>query len=196
MAAGRESGQSVLEKHGLMSARWSGSRSHPNASGPQLGRPAVRRPQQDPRAAWRDADASSPSSRPGRKPDSFYRLAVAAAVLHLRDRAALEFNPIAQLAGVKRLADRNHAGEIWRRGLCLRDLLTEAIGNTLAGAEGEDVAALRLVLEKASSGNTLTSVAVELGIRRESLSRGIWTQATGLVWERLKPRLVALENAN
>lgn len=177
-----------------MSGNWPGPRSQPHASAPQLGRPAVRRPQQDARAAWRDADALSPSSRPGRKPDSFYRLAVAAAILHLHDRAALEFNPLAQLAGVKRLADRNHASEIWRKGLCLRDLLTEAIADTLAGAGGEDVAALRLVLEKASSRNTLTSVAAELGIRRESLSRGIWTQATGLVWERLKPRLLALEN--
>ena len=184
----------MLERHSPMSSSWSGSRSQRNATAPQLGRPAVRRPQQDSRAAWRDADASSPAGRPGRKPDSFYRLAVAAAILHLHDRAALEFNPLAQLAGVKRLADRSHADEIWRRGLCLRDLLTEAIGNTLAGAEGEDVAALRLVLQKTSSGNTLTSVAAELGIRRESLSRGIWTQATGLVWERLKPRLLALEN--
>lgn len=144
--------------------------------------------------AWRCDEASPPASRPGRKPDSFYRLAVAAAILHLGDRAALEFNPLAQLTGVKRLADRNHTGRIWRRGLCLRDLVTEAIGDTMAGAKGEDIAALRLVLEKASSGHTLTSVAAELGIRRESLSRGIWTQATGLVWERLKPRLLALES--
>lgn len=32
-------------------------------------------------------------SRPGRRPDSFYRLAVASAILHLGDRAALEFKP-------------------------------------------------------------------------------------------------------
>jgi len=92
------------------------------------------------------------------------------------------------------LADQRHTDKIWRRGLCLRDLVTAAIGDTIAGAEGEDVATLRLVLEKASSGSTLTQVAAELGIRRESLSRGVWTQATGLVWERLKPRLLALEN--
>jgi hypothetical protein len=75
----------------------------------------------------------------------------------------------------------------------LRELLTEATDDILSRAQGEDVAPLRLLLERTSSGSTLTSVAAELGVRRESLSRGVWTQATGLVWERLKPRLLALE---
>ena len=174
-----------------MSSRWSGPRSQRNADG--FGRPVVRRSQQDSRAASHDAEASSSATRPGRKPDSFYRLAVASAILHLHDRAALEFNPLAQLSGVRRLAALNHAGDIWGRGLCLRELLTEATEDVLSRVRGEDVAPLRLVLERASSGNTLTSIAAELGTRREALSRGIWTQATSLVWERLKPRLLALE---
>ena len=75
----------------------------------------------------------------------------------------------------------------------MRELLTEATEVVLSRVHGEDVAPLRLVLERTSSGSTLTSVAAELGVRRESLSRGVWTRATGLVWERLKPRLLALE---
>ena len=191
MAEKRKPDQGALEGHGTMSTRWSEPRSQRNADG--FGRPVVRRSQQGSRAMWDDADASPPASRPGRRPDSFYRLAVAAAILHLHDRAALEFNPLAQLSGVRRLADRNYAGDIWGRGLCLRELLTEATEVVLSRVHGEDVAPLRLVLERTSSGSTLTSVAAELGVRRESLSRGVWTRATGLVWERLKPRLLALE---
>jgi hypothetical protein len=133
-------------------------------------------------------------ARPGRKPASFYRLAVGSAILHLHDRASLECNALAQLAGVSRLADERYPGKIWRRGLCLRDLLTEAIEDTIKAADGDDMDTIRLVLTRAASGNTLASVARELGIRRESLSRGLWSRVTALVWERLKPRLLTLES--
>ena len=88
----------------------------------------------------------------GRKPDAFYRVAVGAALLHLADRAALECSPLAQLPGVVRLADGRYPGKIWRRGLCLRDLLTQAVVNRAAG------------------GDTLTAIARDLGLWRESLS--------------------------
>jgi hypothetical protein len=133
-------------------------------------------------------------ARPGRKPGSFYRLAVGSAILHLRDRAWLECNALAQLAGVRRLADERYPGKIWRRGLCLRDLLSEAIEDTVEAADGDDMETIRFVLTRAASGNTLSSVARELGIRRESLSRGLWSRITALVWERLKPRLLTLES--
>jgi len=133
-------------------------------------------------------------ARPGRRPASFYRLAVGSAILHLHDRASLECNALAQLAGVKRLADERYPGKIWRRGLCLKDLLTEAIDDTIEAADGDDMDTVRFVLTRAASGNTLSSVARELGIRRESLSRGLWSRITALVWERLKPRLLTLES--
>ncbi|MDP2950539.1 MAG: hypothetical protein Q8P22_13525 [Chloroflexota bacterium] len=132
--------------------------------------------------------------RPGRRPASFYRLAVGSAILHLHDRASLECNALAQLAGVRRLADERYPGKIWRRGLCLRDLLTEAIDDTIEAADGDDLATLRIVISRAAAGNTLTTIAAELGIRRESLSKGLWSRITALVWERLKPRLLALED--
>jgi hypothetical protein len=95
---------------------------------------------------------------------------------------------------VRKLADERYPGKIWRRGLCLRDLLREAIDTTIDDAEGDDMEKVRFVLTRAVSGGTLSAIASELGIRRESLSRRLWSRITGLVWERLKPRLVALES--
>lgn len=138
-------------------------------------------------------EPSQTPARGGRKPDAYYRIAVGAALLHLKDRAALECNALAQLPGVGRLADERYAGKIWRRGLCLRDLLTEAVDQMLEAAGGEDLEAMRLVLNRAAGGDTLTAIARDLGLRRESLSRGLWSRVTTLLWERLKPRLVALE---
>lgn len=131
--------------------------------------------------------------RPGRKPDSFFRLAVGAAILHLDDRAFLEFNALAQIPFVKAQAQQDHPGKIWRNGLCLRRLLKEAIQDTIDAADGNDLERLRFVLLGASSGETLTGLAADLGVRRESLSRGLWSTATALVWERLKGRLMALD---
>jgi hypothetical protein len=76
----------------------------------------------------------------------------------------------------------------------LRDLLTEAIDDTIEAANGDDMETMRFVLTRAAVGNTLSSVAGEVGIRRESLSRGLWSRITALVWERLKPRLLTLES--
>lgn len=140
-----------------------------------------------------DVQEAQGPARPGRRPDSFYRLAVGSAILHLHERASLECNALAQLTGVRRVADERYPGKIWRRGLCLRDLVTEAIAATIDAADGDDLATLRLVVDRAADGNTLTAIAAELGIRRESLSRGLWSRITALVWERLKPRLLALE---
>lgn len=134
------------------------------------------------------------AARPGRRPDSYYRLAVGAAVLHLGDRAALECNILAQLNAVRRLADERYPGKIWRRGLCLRELIQEAIDETIEDADGEDLDRIRLVLARAASGATLSEIARELGIRRESLSRRLWSRITALIWERLKPRLLTLES--
>ena len=117
-----------------------------------------------------------------------------AAVLHLGDRAALECNILAQLNAVRRLADERYPGKIWRRGLCLRELIQEAIDETIEDADGEDLDRIRLVLARAASGATLSEIARELGIRRESLSRRLWSRITALIWERLKPRLLTLES--
>lgn len=133
--------------------------------------------------------------RPGRRPDAYYRVAVGSAILNLSDRASLECNALAQLTAVRKLADGRYPGKIWRRGLCLRDLVQEAIDETIEAADGQDLERVRFVLTKAASGETLTSIARELGIRRESLSRRLWSRITGLVWERLKPRLLALETS-
>jgi hypothetical protein len=145
------------------------------------------------RSEDRSALGAQAPSRPGRRPDSFYRVAVGSAILNLQDRASLEFNVLAQLSAVRRLADERYAGKVWRRGLCLRDLITEAIDETVEASDGDDLATLRLVVGRAAEGHSLTAIAADLGIRRESLSRGLWARATGLIWERLKPRLLALE---
>lgn len=131
-------------------------------------------------------------ARPGRRPTAFYKLSVGAAILHLGDRAFLEVSPLAQLPAVKRLAEE-HPGEIWRRGLSLRGLLNQAIQDTIEAADGDDMEVFRSVLLRAAAGETLTAIAADLGIRRESLSRGHWFVITGFVWERLKARLAALE---
>lgn len=73
------------------------------------------------RARRRDRTPARPQEpqapgRSGRRPDSFYRVAVASAILHLGDRASLEFNALAQLAAVRRLAYQRYPGKIWRRG--------------------------------------------------------------------------------
>ncbi len=174
-----------------MNARSAGQRGQEYAAA--LAGP-IRVREQNLRTSTGSADEHVSAARSGRKPDSFYRSALASAVLHLHDRASLEFNPLAQLPGVKRLADLRYGDKIWRKGLCLRDLLTEAIGDVLAAADDEELRPVRLVLERACSGSTLTNVAAELGVRRESLSRGLWRKVTALVWERLKPRLLTLEN--
>lgn len=153
------------------------------------GRRAARSNESDPTAQGDRA------VRPGRRPDSYYRLAVGAAVLHLNDRAVLECSPLAQLTAVKKLADARYPGQIWRKGLCLRGLVQQAIDETIEAADGDDLERIRLVLTKAASGETLSCIARELGMHRESLSRRLWTRATGLVWERLKPRLLALESS-
>ena len=56
------------------------------------------------------------TTRAGRKPDSFYRLAVGAAVLHLNDRASLECNALAQLTTLRRLADERYPGQNLAQG--------------------------------------------------------------------------------
>ena len=129
----------------------------------------------------------------GRRPEAFYRVAVGAALLQLDDRAALECNALAQLPGVARLADQRYPAAIWRRGLCLRDLLTRLVDDTLEAAGGDDLVPLRMVLQRVSRGETLTAIARDLGMRRESLSRGLWSRIRALVWERLKAELAALE---
>lgn len=150
---------------------------------------------QRPESPGRRTGAREPSGAPtGRKPDAFYRVVVGAALLHLDDRAALECNALAQLPGVARLADKRYPAAIWRRGLCLRDLLTRVVNDTLEAASGDDLARLREVLQRVSKGDTLTAIARDLGVRRESLSRGLWSRIRALVWERLKAELAALEN--
>lgn len=156
----------------------------PPASAPPVQRPDGPRPAGDSRQQTRG------TTRAGRKPDSYYRVAVAAAVLQLDNRASLECNILAQLPAVGKLADERYPGKIWRRGLCLRDLVKEAVDETIDAADGPDMEKIRFVLTRAVSGDTLSSIAKELGIRRESLSRRLWSRTTGLVWERLKPRLL------
>jgi len=140
------------------------------------------------------AEEAQGPARAGRRPDSFYRLAVGSAILHLGDRASLECNALTQLAAVRRLAEERYPGKIWRRGLCLRDLVNEAVHDAVEAADGADMQRVRVVLTKAASGITLSSIAADLGVRRESLSRGLWSRVTALVWERLKGRLMALES--
>lgn len=135
------------------------------------------------------------TTRPGRRPDAYYKVALGSAILNLGDRASLDCNVLAQLTAVRKLADERYQGKIWRRGLCLRDLIQEAVDETLEAADGRDMERVRFVLTKAASGETLSSIARELGIHRESLSRRLWSKVTGLVWERLKPRLLALESS-
>lgn len=158
---------------------------------PTVNRPAPSSRGRDPckkdDAAERDGRGTA---RAGRKPDSYYRVAVAAAVLQLDNRASLECNVLAQLPAVGKLADERYPGKIWRRGLCLRDFVKEAVDETIDAADGPDMEKIRFVLTRAASGDTLSSIAKELGIRRESLSRRLWSRITGLVWERLKPRLL------
>lgn len=139
-----------------------------------------------------DPSHTRSQARPGRRPAAFYRLAVGAAVLHLGDRAFLEVSPLAQLPAVMVLAEEEHPREIWRRGLTLRGLLNQAIQDTIEAADGDDMESFRLVLLRAADGETLTAIAADLGIRRESLSRGLWSVITDFVWERLKARLAAL----
>ena len=149
---------------------------------------------QQPESAARGTTARVPSGAPsGRRPDAFYRVVVGAALLHLDDRAALECNALAQLPGVTRLADQRYPAAIWRRGLCLRDLLTRVVDDTLEAAGGDDLAPLRKVLQRVSEGDTLTAIARDLGMHRESLSRGLWSRIRALVWDRLKAELAALE---
>ena len=132
----------------------------------------------------------------GRKSAAFYRVAVGSALLRLDDRAALDCSPLAHLPAVVRLADQRYPGKIWRRGLYLRDLLVQVVDAMMEAADGEDLAALRLVVKRAAQGDTLTAIARDLGLRRESLSRGLWSQITALLWERLKAQLAALEPAD
>ena len=132
----------------------------------------------------------------GRRSAAFYRVAVGAALLHLADRAALDCSPLAHLPAVERLADQRYPGKIWRRGLCLRDLLVELVDAMIEAADGEDLVALRLVVYRAAQGDTLTAIARDLGVRRESLSRGLWSQINALLWERLKAQLEALESTD
>ncbi len=152
------------------------------------------RKQDSPRSTPRSAQDARGTTRAGRKPDAFYRVAVAAAVLQLDNRASLECSALAQLPAVGKLADERYPGKIWRRGLCLRDLIKEAVDETIDAADGPDMEKIRFVLTRAVSGDTLSSIAKELGIRRESLSRRLWSRITGLVWERLKPRLLTPES--
>lgn len=156
----------------------------------------VRSSQPPDRAGRRTAARVPPAAPSGRRPDAFYRVAVGAALLHLDNRAALECNALAQLPGVARLADQRYPEAIWRRGLCLRDLLVEVVDAMTEAADGEDLATLRLVVNRAAQGDTLTAIAQDLGVRRESLSRGLWSQITVLMWERLKAQLEALESTD
>ena len=149
---------------------------------------------QQPESPARRTGARVPSGAPsGRRPDAFYRVVVGAALLHLDDRAALECNALVQLPGVARLADQRYTAAIWRRGLCLRDLLTRVVDDTLEAAGDDDLAPLRKVLQRVSKGDTLTAIARDLSMRWESLSRGLWSRIRALVWERLRAELAALE---
>lgn len=61
---------------------------------------------------------AQPPARPGRKPDSVYRVAIGLAILSLGNRAALEFNPVAQLPIIGRLADERYRGRSGEEDCC------------------------------------------------------------------------------
>ncbi|MCL0094292.1 type IV secretory system conjugative DNA transfer family protein [Dehalococcoidales bacterium] len=104
------------------------------------------------------------------------------ALRHLDDRGMLNQSPLARLAYIQRLADREFRGSILVRGLALREVLVRCIDKIIAEANSEP--GLQKTCEFLSlikEGQNLTAIAEAMGLSREQVTRYHKKKAVELV---------------
>jgi len=128
-----------------------------------------------------------------------WRRIVSWAVRNLDDRIALAESPLGQLRGVVILAEARFGERCWSEGLAVRELLVRAV-DTVDRRLKDDSEALQLrtVLRSVLQGETVSEMARQMRVRRETVHRRIWSPVCALVldeFQRLERETAAEEAA-
>ena len=94
------------------------------------------------------------------------------ALRHLDDRSILNQSPLARLAHIQRLADKEFRGNILVRGLALREVLVDCIDRIIE--QGNSERGLHNTCEflrLAKEGMSLKAISKTLGVSREHVTR-------------------------
>lgn len=110
----------------------------------------------------------------GRKSRSALIREVGKLLRRLGDLYALECSWLSSHPGVMATAQDKFQRTFWPEALALQSILKEAAGHALEDLHEFSAAG---VLKKVLAGQTLVAIAVEFGIRRETLSRRDWSVA-------------------
>lgn len=122
--------------------------------------------------------------KPGRVPLETMMRRVAWAVRNLDDLIALDQSPLAKLVFVEKHAADHYQGRLCSRGLALRDLITESLGEVISETAGNGLSRLHDLLDMLRNGLTISQASREIGLCREHVSRVYAKQAFRLVTER------------
>lgn len=96
----------------------------------------------------------------------------------------MEQSPLARLAYIQRLADREFRGKTLVRGLALREALVRCIDKIIAEANGEPgLQKTCQFLDLVKEGQNLTAISEAMGLSREQVTRCHKKKAVELVTE-------------
>ena len=136
-----------------------------------------------------DKGTTNPATRgsrkkPGRVPFEMMIPRVASAVRNLDDLIALDQSPLAKLGFVEKRAAGYYQDRLCSRGLALRDLITESLGEVISETAGNGLSRLHDLLDMLRNGLNISQASREIGLCREHVSRVYAKQAFRLVTER------------
>ena len=109
---------------------------------------------------------------------------VSSAVRNLDDLIALDQSPLTKLGFVEKHAADHYQNRLCPRGLSLRDLITESLGEVISETAGNGLVRLHDLLDMLRNGLTISKASREIGLCREHVSRVYAKQAFRLVTER------------
>ena len=122
--------------------------------------------------------------KPGRVPFEMMIPRVAWAVRNLDDIIVLDQSPLAKLSFVEKNAADHYQDRLCSRGLALRDLITESLGEVISETAGNGLSRLHDLLDMLRNGLNISQASREIGLCREHVSRFYAKQAFRLVTER------------
>ena len=122
--------------------------------------------------------------KPGRVPFEMMIPRVASAVRNLDDLIALDQSPLTKLGFVEKHAADHYQNRLCSRGLALRSLITESLGEVISETAANGLVRLHDLLDMLRNGLTISKASREIGLCREHVSRVYAKQAFRLVTER------------
>lgn len=122
--------------------------------------------------------------KPGRVPFETMMRRVAWAVRNLDDLIALDQSPLTKLGFVEKHAADHYQNRLCPRGLALRDIITESLGEVISETAGDGLSRLHNLLDMLRNGLNISEASREIGLCREHVSRVYAKQAFRLVTER------------